>query len=247
MLLDPLSILSLLLLVAFAAYVQTVAGFAYGLILMGVIGWLQLIPLPTAAILVSLTSLVNVLVALRGGWGGVNRQILLSILVGLIPGLLAGVWLLDYLSSETEQTLRALLGATLLGGGFLLMLKPAPYATSSPRWTLAGFGLLGGLGGGLFSVAGPPVVFQLYRQPEPLAVLKATLLAVFGFSTLLRILVVTASGEMSSEILLLGALAAPVVSLATLVGRRYPPPLSETNLKRGAFLLVTLMGLTLLI
>ncbi|WP_210396250.1 TSUP family transporter [Motiliproteus sediminis] len=247
MLLDLHAIAPLLLLVAFAAYVQTIAGFAYGLILMGVIGWLKLIPLADAAILVSLTSLVNVLVALRGDWAGINRGTLAAILLGLIPGLLGGIWLLDYLSSETEQTLRLLLGVTLLGGGFLLMLKPTPYRQPSPTWTLGFFGLLGGLGGGLFSVSGPPVVFHLYRQPQPLAVLKATLLAVFGFSTLLRILVVSAQGQMDAQLLLLGALAAPVVSLATLAGRRYPPPLSETNLKRGAFLLVTLMGITLLL
>jgi len=244
---DPTTLAILLLLVAFAAYVQGVAGFAYGLILMGIIGWLDLAPLPAAAILVSLTSLVNVLVALRGYRSSIQWQLLMPVVAGMLPALVGGVLLLDYLSNEAEALLKSLLGITLLGGGSLLMLKPTPYQAPSGPLSLIAIGILGGISGGLFSVSGPPIVFHFYRQPLPLGLLKITLLALFGFSTLTRIAVVSIEGQMTLELLWFGLLAAPIVSLSTLAARRFPPPLSEDNLKRCAFFLVAGMGLALLI
>ena len=48
---------------------------------------------------------------------------------------------------------------------------------------------------------------------------------------------------MDQEILLLFGMLMPVVALGSWLGDKYPPPLDETLLKRGAFGLLFLMGL----
>lgn len=49
--------------------------------------------------------------------------------------------------------------------------------------------------GGLFSTAGPPLVYHLYRQPLPVAVIRETLVAVFGINAVLRLALVAGSGN----------------------------------------------------
>ncbi len=85
----------------------------------------------------------------------------------------------------------------------------------------------------------------MYRQPIALAEVRANLLAVFGFTTILRNGAVAASGGMSGEVLITSALCLPGVWLATWLGQRFPPPLPERGMRRLAFGLLTLLGLTL--
>ncbi|WP_207062157.1 sulfite exporter TauE/SafE family protein [Motiliproteus sp. SC1-56] len=225
-----------------ASYIQAVAGFAFGLILMGAASVLGLAPIGFAAIVVSFTSLVNILVALRGRRRQILGDVAVALLVGLVPGLALGVWLLAYLSNHATDALRLLLGLTILGGGLVLMLRPSPYRQRSRGWTFALTGFMGGVSGGLFSVAGPPIVFHLYRQPEVMLRLSSTLLMVFGVATLGRILLVGLQGQITEAVLTTSALAIPVVVAGTLAGRHFPPPLSETELRRLCFLLLTFTG-----
>ena len=53
-----------------------------------------------------------------------------------------------------------------------------------------GAGALGGFFGGLFSISGPPVVYQFYRQPVPAATLRLTLVALFSLTSMGRLAVV---------------------------------------------------------
>jgi len=65
-------LLGLTVLAAVAAYAQTLTGFAFGLILMGGVGLSGLVPLPDAAVLVSILVLVNALQVLARGWREVS-------------------------------------------------------------------------------------------------------------------------------------------------------------------------------
>lgn len=61
--------IALFILLSFvAAYMQTLTGFAFGLLLMGAVALTGLIPLPAAAIIVSLLTLANALMVLVKGW-----------------------------------------------------------------------------------------------------------------------------------------------------------------------------------
>lgn len=51
-----------------AAYVQTLTGFAFGLLLMGSVAVSGLVPLPEAAIVISLLTLTNAGMVLARGW-----------------------------------------------------------------------------------------------------------------------------------------------------------------------------------
>jgi len=230
-----------------AAYVQTVSGFALGLIVMGAVGAFHLAAIPFTALVVSLLSLVNVLSALRGRWHDVERRTLWLASLAMVPAVLVGLALLHWLESAWVDGLRGLLGGFILVGAVLLMLRPSPRAAPSPPWKAGLWGGIAGLFGGLFSTAGPPIVFHLYREPCGIPVIRATLLAFFAATTLTRILATGAAGAIDREVLLWVAVSLPTVLLGTWAGRRFPPHISDLAMRRLAFGLLAGLGLALLL
>lgn len=244
--LEP-QILSFAGLVLVAAYVQTVSGFALGLIVMGAVGALHLAPIAFTALVVSALSLVNVVSALWGRWHDVDRRILRTAAAAMVPAVLGGLALLDWLQSAWVDGLRGLLGGFILTGGLLLMLRPHPRVRPSPLWKAGLWGGVAGLFGGLFSTAGPPIVFHLYREPVAIPVIRSTLLAFFAATTLVRIGVTGAAGAIDGTVLIWIAAGLPAVLAGTWAGRRFPPHLPDPVMRRTAFVLLAGLGLALLL
>ena len=76
--------------------------------------------------------------------------------------------------------------------------------------------------------------------------IRSTLLAIFGFTTILRNGYVIAVGDFTLDMLTTALWCLPVVYLATLAGKKFPPPLSEQSMRRLAFGLLALLGTTLI-
>ena len=230
-----------------AAYVQTVSGFALGLIVMGTVGVLDLAPIAFTALVVSIVSLVNVVSALWGRWHDVHRPTLRTAAAAMLPAVLAGLALLDWLQSTWVDGLRGLLGGFILAGGLMLMLRPHPRPTPSPLWKAGLWGGIAGLFGGLFSTAGPPIVFHLYREPFGIPAIRATLLAFFAGATLVRIAATSAAGTIDGAVLTWVTAGLPAVLIGTWAGRRFPPRLPDLAMRRIAFVLLAGLGLALLL
>jgi len=232
---------------ALGAYIQAVTGFAMGLVVVGASGVLDMVPIGVMAASVSIMTLFNAGTALYGRTHLVDRRLAVPILATMVPGVVAGVLLLEHLSATWAEILNALLGGFILMGGTLLTLKPSPRpAPSGPARSLA-VGTLGGLFTGLFATGGPPVVYHLYREPAAVASVRVTLLAVFFVSAATRVSYLGMRGSLTPDILLLSGLGIPLVVAATGLGRRFPPPLSDLQMRRAAFALLIAIGVTLLL
>jgi len=228
--------------VLLGAYVQSVTGFAMGMIIIAAVSNLALASVPVITAVVSLLSLVNVLLALRGRHGLVESRLFIPLLLGQLPAVFLGVVLLNSLQVDAERLLRLLLAAFIVLGSLSMMLRPRPLAALSPAPACAGAGAASGLLGGLFAASGPIMGWFVYRQPLPLDAIRATLLASFACSTTVRTLIVGVQGGLDAEVLGLSGLAVPAVVLGTWLGRSLPPPLSEPAMKRLAFVLLLLLG-----
>jgi uncharacterized membrane protein YfcA len=234
-----------LALVALGAYVQTLTGFAFGLVVMGGVGITGLLPLPEAAIAVSLLVLVNAAQVLARGWRDVGRRELALMLLGSLPLLPAGYALLEWLADSNLAALQLVLGCAIVLSAFQLITAAGRRATRSGDASFLGFGAVAGLMGGLFSTAGPPVVFHMYRQPFPHARIRETLVSVFAANALLRLGIVAAQGQLTAAPALGALAAAPMVVAATYAARRWPPALSPKGIRRIVFVLLALSGLSL--
>lgn len=229
-----------------AAYVQTITGFAFGLLLMGAVALTGLIPLLDAAIVISLLTLVNAMVVLARGWRDITAKPFLLSLVGALPMVMAGYALLELLALTSLSVLRLTLGGVIAVSSLQLIRRPAPLAQVSSGVSFAFYGALGGLMGGLFSTAGPPLVFQFYRQPLSLTVIRETLVAVFAANSLFRLGLVMVSGDWQHGAMIWAIAGLPSVIAASYLARRWPPPLAPRVLRRIVFILLLLSGLSLI-
>lgn len=239
---DPPALFFALSVMFIASYVQAVAGFAMGMILIAVLGGVRIVDFPTLAAVVSLLSMLNSGIALLGDVKNVDRRIWFWLGVGQLPGICLGVWLITALYQQQVLLLELCLGLFITLGGLSMMLRPEPQAepSRSPQTFVVGF--LGGTLGGMFAASGPIIGWFGYRQPLPVGTIRATLLASFLFTTSTRTVVVGVQGGLGETVLALAAMGIPLVVLGAWLGRAFPPLLSETALRRGAFVLLILMG-----
>lgn len=231
-----------LVFVAIGAMVQTMTGFAMGLIVMGGVTVLGLADIQVTAAVVSVISLVNAGVALRHTYKYVNYTYFRNISLGMIPLLIAGVVLLEYLQSESYTLLRTLLGIVIISAGIILMLKPTPWPQRSGTMAAVSAGCAGGIIGGLYSTAGPPLAYFMYRQPIDIIVTRATLLLIFALSTSGRTVVAGVAGHLTTRVLLISALAIPLVIIVTLVTSRFTRFLPDVFVRRLAFVMLIVIG-----
>lgn len=240
-----LQIGSFLALASVAAYLQTTTGFAFGLVMMAGIALTGALSLPDAAVFVGLLTLVNALLMLRKGWRHVTWRLVGIILLTGLPALGGGYLLLEWLAESSVTALKLLLGGVTMLSSLQLALSRHARTEPSAAWVTGVFGILSGLMGGLFSTAGPPLVYHLYRQPLPVAVIRETLVAVFGINAVLRLALVAGTGNIPSAATWPCLLAIPMVWFGTAAARRFPPPMGPTAFRWLVLTLLFLSGVPL--
>lgn len=231
-----------LAIVMLGAVVQTITGFAMGLMIMAGVAVFAIADIGFAAAVVSFISLVNALVALRRGHRHVEWHFVKWMLAGLIPCIAVGLGLLYLLSEHYYQLLRMLLGAVIVLAGVLLMIAPAPFEKPSGGLPVACCGALGGVLAGLYSAGGAPLAYFMYRQPLAIDAIRFSLLAVFGFTTLSRSVLVGVSGQLTWDILWISGISIPLVVITTLVTTRFVPLIPDRMVRILVFVVLMLAG-----
>lgn len=244
---SPIDLSLFVALAALGSFVQALSGFALGLIVLGCTTLLQLAPISFTAAVISMISLIN------GGWvlarhpRAIQWRSAAWALIGLVPAVGLGLALLATMDKDMPGLLRRLLGLMILAAGILLMLRPHPRPRPSGRLATLLFGTAGGLLGGLFSTAGPPVVYHFYRQPWTVSAIRSTLLAVFVVSTIARIGLQTARGELHWPMIETALYCTLPVLLAAHWGARIAPRIAPLHMRRLAFALLAVTGAGLLL
>lgn len=235
-----------LLCVALATVAQSLTGFAFGLILLGLVATLQVLPLTEVAVIISILTLGNAIGTLGGPKPELDRAVLMPVLISSLLGVSLGIWGLGALDDTQVAWLRLLLGGVIIAGSLMLVVqtKPRTQLSGQPSFWLAG-GLCGLLNG-LFSSGGPPIVYHLYRQPLGYEVIRNTLITVFAANAAARLGLVMAQGQLTLSTLWLSAEALPLVLLVSWLVRRYPPKLSLRTVRWLVFVLMALAGVSLI-
>jgi len=242
---DPASLAVLLALAAIVAYVQTLTGFALGLIMMGGVGLTGIIGIPEAAVLVSCLTFVNAVLVLAKGWRDIAAREFTSSMLASAVTLVAGYWLLGVMASVSMDWLKLVLGCVIIVSSIQLAMRPVQFARPSSAFSFLCYGSIAGLMGGLFSTSGPPLVYHFYRQPMRPVAIRETLVAVFAANACIRLAIVAHGGDMPPANFWWGLLSIPVVIALTLAAKNWPPPVSPLTMRRLAFVLLFLSGVSL--
>lgn len=232
----------LLAIIMVGTYFQTVTGFGLGIIVIGASTAFGLTSVAIMAAVVSLVTLANCAFALPGSTKCIEWKSVRLVVIGVLPGVVAGVVLLEYLSHSAASVLQCLVGVMIVYSGLNFMLRPSVRAERSGDTSFFVSGFSSGLTGGLFGMAGPPLVYQFYRQPFDITTIRNMLLVVFACTSASRSVFVGVQGQLSAEILFLTAVSLPIVTLTTYLGRRFPPPFSAETMRRIVFGLLMVIG-----
>ena len=236
-----------LLCVALATCAQSLSGFAFALILLGLAGLLELAPLADLANVATVLGLANALVALRGSSRQLDVPAFRDLTLGGAAGILLGVLLLGWLSANITLVLRLLLGLTVIACAIVVLLQTAALRERSSASSFRLWGALSGLLTGLFATGGPPLVYHFYRQPMALRTVRDTLVATLAASSLLRLVVAIPAGQFSANALTLSLLAAPLVFGLSWWLERHPPGWSRLAVLRLVCALLLLTGIGLVV
>jgi len=231
--------------VAVAGYVQNLTGFAFGLVLLGLVGLLHVAALPDVANVVSVLTLVNAVALFRSSRPQYERAVMRPTLVASLLGVLGGALLLNWLSDNVVAGLRLLLGVTIVGCAWVLVIGSASRRQRSSTGTFAAFGLVSGVLGGLFSTAGPPLVYHFYRQPMPLRAIRDALVGIFAANAVVRMGLMLATERVTVHAVWLSLEAVPLVLAQTYWMARHPPKWPPQTVKRLVCVLLLVVGVSL--
>ena len=237
--LDP-SALLVLLVIGVALYVQNLTGFAFSLLFLGFVGVFDLLSIPVAANATTIITLVQAAFFFRQEGLDRDWKVVRPALVPAVLGVAAGAALLSWLGNSQLMALRFLLGAVIVTAA-VTMLVEARKRTALSGAPVFRFGVMGGL----FSAAGPPIVYLLYRQPLPLRVVRHALFLMFAVIQLMRFVYVMAMDSMEVLSVAYAALSIPLAFLITYLANRYPLPLNPRAINRLAAALLVATGLSL--
>lgn len=233
-------------LVGLAAFCQNLTGFAFGLIFVGVAGATGLMNIADAANVACLLSIINGISYMRAYRFEPDWVMLKPMLISSVLGVVGGVLLLHWLSGNTLNGLRMLLGLVIVLCAMLLLVQKKALDQPSGPVSMWVAGVSSGLLGGLFATPGPPMVYHLYRQPLDRMLVRHCLFAMFVSCSLLRAAMVAVEGQLNWAVMGWTALAFPVVTGVTWWSARHPPAWPKRLVEWLACGLLILSGASLL-
>jgi uncharacterized membrane protein YfcA len=231
--------------VVLASVLQNLTAFAFGLVLLGLVELLGILPLADVSNASMVLSLTNALAFIWRDREPLPWRQVKDVLWASIIGVVAGLGLQVWLSANAAVWLRLLLGLSVIFSAANLMFSGSVRTETSGRRSFAFFGALSGLLGGLFATSGPPIVYHMLRQPWDPAQIRRCLNLVFSVNNGLRLVLVVGSGRFSQQSALLCAIAVPVAFLVTITCMRFPIPIPRSRLLPLTALLLALTGASL--
>jgi uncharacterized membrane protein YfcA len=223
----PLHVLVFAPLIVLTAYVIFgISGFGSTLVAVPLLAHLYPIKsvIPTIVLLDCLGA-IGMGVRLRSD---VNTRELLPLMPFLVVGMITGASLLVSLS-----------GGLILGGlGTVVLAYGLYYATGRQarfrlkRWTAAPVGLFAGTTSAMLGVGGPIYVMYLAARGSSPEEIRATVPAIFIFTTIGRIIIFTVAGLFTASILYAAAALLPLMILGMWIGHHVHLSLSREQLVR---------------
>lgn len=177
-------------------------------------------------------------------WPKADRREVFPLALGAMAATPIGALLLDHLDPiATRWVVCALVAAGLTAIATGLRFSP-----EVGRPTMVGVGALSGFMNGLAQVGGPPLILFWLSRDKPAATVRASALLFFTVGTAATLAIYIASGFVTTEVLVLCLLLAPVFAAGMTIGGRLFGRASERVYRRIAYGIIAasvLIGLPL--
>lgn len=228
--------------IALGFFVQSVTGFAAGIVALPLL--LFVLPLQPSVALLAIYMLLFGIILIVKYWRDVDKKIVGYMTIGVIPGLIIGVYLLANIDTEI---LKKILGA------FILIHVVSHWLRGNknllPKFRQTGFaaGFVGGIFSGLYSGGSPIYAIYIVRALKEARAIRATIAAMLLVANFLRVPLLVGCGILTFETVKTALIAAPVFLLALYFGNKVHRKLDNTMFKQVVMALLALCAIMLLI
>ena len=219
-----------------AGVVRGFTGFGFPLIVVTatslIMAPVEIVPV---ALLLDILAGVRMLPSVRHD---VDRRGVSFLVLGALPAIPLGAWLLSSLDAETMRLaigVMVLIAVLIIAWGYQMARPPAPPL-------LTGTGMAAGFLSGTMGMPGPPVILLYLSSPLPVATLRATSIAFFLFSDLAALIAMLWFGLITETVGWRALVLAPIVELAVLGGRHLYGIADPAHVKRAALVLLTVLA-----
>ncbi len=225
----------------FAGFVQGLTGF--GSVLFSLPLLALFLDIKTVIPLMALCGVVLtfvLIIQLHRAW---EWKKIYPLLIGTIPGVPAGVYLLKYLEADP---IHVFLGLTLICYSAFGLFFRGTGRELAVKWAYI-FGFLAGCLGGALSASGPPVIAYTSLQPWEKDKIKITLQGYFLISGLFISCLYIYYGLVTPLVSRLFVISIPFLVLGTLTGSLFYGKLADASYRKLLFITLALLGLLMLI
>jgi uncharacterized membrane protein YfcA len=221
--------------IAVAATFQGIVGIGFNVMAVPILLLLDPLLAPVPNLLLGLPLVVSQLMRERSD---IDRSGVTWILVGRIPGGLAGLWLLLVLD---QRALDATLALIILS---LVALMATGVAMPRTRTTEVAAGTFSGIGGIIGAVGGPPVGLLYKDAPAP--VVRSTLGVVFSIGMVISIVLRAAGGRIAATDLQVALWLLPAMVIGFRASTGVKDRVPADWIRRGILLISTAASMGLL-
>ncbi len=227
--------------VFFAAFVQTLSGFGFALMVMPLLT--ILVGLRRAAPFVAMAGLTLYTVNLLRHRRALDPGEVLRLILASVPGVFVGIWAL---SNVPEKSVTAALGVILILYAAYDLAKPETLRLGSPAWAYPA-GFLAGCLGEAYNTPGPPLVAYGSMRGWPRGEFRGTLQAVFLINASLVVSSHYVAHHITPQILSWYLYAVPALILGIFLGSIVDRHLSRALFRRLVMVMILLLGVSLVV
>lgn len=234
-----ITIILLFVMVFFAAFVQTLSGFGFSLVVMPLVTFA--VGLHMAAPLVALAGLTLYAVNLARYHRRMNFGELARLAGASALGIPVGVWALIHVD---ESVIKAALGVTLIAYAAYELAWPSAMRLRGTRWAyLAGFAA--GCLGGAYNTPGPPVVVYGALRQWARDEFRAVLQALFFINATLTVAVHFVTRHLTAPVWIFYASILPALLLGTAAGSRADSRVDKKHFRVLVSVMIAVLGVSL--
>lgn len=238
----PIAILAFLVTCVAGAVVQTTTGFGFGILCMAIFPYILPSYLQATAVSSICAATMSSMVAIR-----CRKQINFKIILPLFIGYsIASVWSIRYAKTQSEGLMVKLLGVVLILVSIYFIFFSGKVRIKPTFINGVAAGLIGGVGSGMFSIGGPPVVIYLMSAISDKDEYRACSLTYFAIGSWYVSAARWLNGVFDAQTVYLWLMAIAALFVGTYIGNLIFDRINAVTLKRLVYCFMAVSGVTML-
>ena len=232
--------IGVLLIVFLSTFTASTLGFGLGLIAMPLLA--LLVDIKTATPLIAIVGTVMSFFIFAKNWKEASLKNIWKLIIASLVGLPIGLF---FLKGTGDSVMKIILALVIIIFAVYSLLGRHQVAMKA-EWPSYGLGLMAGIFGAAYNIAGPPVIIYGALKKWPPSIFRATIFSFFFPSCVFIVSSHLLTGLVTQPVLYYSALSFPIVIFSTVVGGILNRRLPTERFNNIVYICLLLVGFSLI-